>query len=273
MFLKLLKHDFFTTIKRHIPLFILLFLSSAVAGVCVYFGREYPNNPLFTTAKPLAITLYVISVIALFFGSVVLCVLYFRSNLLKDQGYLMNTLPVPSWNLYASKLLISYLMYLINIGTFILSLCITLASFDWFDDVEKFIEIMQIESNMPDSMLIYFVAYMIYYGLYTYALFFFVLIVGYCANGSRDLFAVIAYIAVYMVGQFVNTIVMLLVPVYKGKSYFMLMLQEPEIFEQDIIIEDVFTPVLGASTIVSVVFFTVFVVSSVILYNKKFNIE
>lgn len=272
MFLKLVKHDFISSIKRHIPLYILLFLSSAVAGVCVHFGREFPNNPLFSTATPLAITLYVISVIALFFGSVVLCVLFFRSNLLKDQGYLMNTLPVPTWNLYASKLFVSYLMYLINIGTFVLSLCITLAKLDWIKDVENFINMMKAD-GMPDIMLTYFICYIIYYGFYIYALFFFVLITGYCANGSRDLFAVITYIVVYMVGQFVNTIVMLLVPVYKGKSYFMIMLQSPEIFEEEMIAEDLFTPIFTASSVVSLVFCITFITLSIILYNKKFNIE
>lgn len=86
MLLKLIKYDFREQFREHIGLYALVLVSALTEIILDSF--EFDLVSVFFWA------LHSLSVIAMLICSFVIIVLYFRRNLLKDEGYLMNTLPV-----------------------------------------------------------------------------------------------------------------------------------------------------------------------------------
>ena len=86
MLLKLMKYDFRQQFKEHIGLYALVFVSALTEIILESFK--------FDLVSVFFVVLYSLSVIAMLICSFVIIVLYFRRNLLRDEGYLMNTLPV-----------------------------------------------------------------------------------------------------------------------------------------------------------------------------------
>lgn len=103
MLLKLIKYDFKEQFREHIGLYALVFVSALTEIILDSF--EFDLVSVFFWA------LHSLSVIAMFICSLVIIVIYFRRNLLKDEGYLMNTLPVEPWKLYVSKFLTACTFY------------------------------------------------------------------------------------------------------------------------------------------------------------------
>ena len=64
---------------------------------------------------------YALLIMALLIVTVVMILQRFYKNLLKGEGYLMHTLPVPTWMLVASKTISSLIWILLSIATLIVS--------------------------------------------------------------------------------------------------------------------------------------------------------
>ncbi|MDO4941220.1 MAG: hypothetical protein Q4E73_00065 [Lachnospiraceae bacterium] len=104
MFLKLLKYDLKSMLKTMIPLWIALIAISAIMGIQIYLtGDDYVIMGFFQMGS----NLLIIGFIALFIAVVVLNILIiiqrFWNGLLKEEGYLMFTLPVSQRKLILSK--------------------------------------------------------------------------------------------------------------------------------------------------------------------------
>lgn len=105
MLLKLIKYDFKEQFREHIGLYALVFVSALTEIILDSF--EFDLVSVFFWA------LHSLSVVAMFICSLVIIVIYFRRNLLKDEGYLMNTLPVEPWKLYVSKFLTAFVLFIL----------------------------------------------------------------------------------------------------------------------------------------------------------------
>lgn len=107
MLLKLIKYDFKEQLREHIGLYALVFVSALTEIILDSF--EFDLVSVFFWA------LHSLSVIAMLICSLVIIVIYFRRNLLKDEGYLMNTLPVEPWKLYVSKFLTAFVLFILDL--------------------------------------------------------------------------------------------------------------------------------------------------------------
>ena len=164
-------------------------------------------------AYPVMIAVYVIVCVVLFIVSIVFVILYFRRSTLKDEGYLTHTLPVPVWLIYVCKLISGYIIYLVNFVVIIVSVCISIARVDWIWRVPESINEQLNVLGYKGSFCTLIIILIILSGIYMYAMFFFCMCMGYTANGNRDAFSFVTYIAVYIVGQILNVIVLLLTPI------------------------------------------------------------
>ncbi len=106
MLCKLLKHDFKSMLRTFIPLWVIVLIFS--------LGNYAISAEPFSGSGTIATIIVTALLIAVGTITVVLVIQRFYQGLLKDEGYLMFTLPVRSWQLVLSK-------YITALSTVILS--------------------------------------------------------------------------------------------------------------------------------------------------------
>ena len=82
---KLLKHDFKSLLRRIWPAFLILFAS---AGLCRLFWRLGEAYPAFNLVRGLALTLFILLLVAGYLFVCVVCIMRFYQSMVKDEGYL-----------------------------------------------------------------------------------------------------------------------------------------------------------------------------------------
>lgn len=106
---KLIKHEFKATYKIFGLLFGALLALTLLTKFCVYIPDDYK---IFKILKIILTVLYVIIVVCMSLFSVVIVLMRFNNNMLKDQGYLSHTLPVKMWQQITAKVL-TYMVWVI----------------------------------------------------------------------------------------------------------------------------------------------------------------
>ena len=110
---KLLKHEFRATGRIMLPLLGALIVLSGLATLS-FRGIESTENSLFSVMMGLVIVVFFLGLFAAAVMAVVLMVQRFYKNLMRDEGYLMLTLPVGVHGLVWSKLIVSTLWILVT---------------------------------------------------------------------------------------------------------------------------------------------------------------
>ncbi|MDR1326369.1 MAG: hypothetical protein LBK00_10080 [Treponema sp.] len=113
---KLLKYDFKAFLRIMVPFYLALMALSLLAGLSQ--GRIAPDGA--SEPSPLTI-IWGIAVVVVVTVNIIMLIQRFRDNLLKDEGYLMFTLPVTRWQLLVSKALTALVSLIISGLALILS--------------------------------------------------------------------------------------------------------------------------------------------------------
>lgn len=217
---KLLKHEFKYSAKRFIPLYIaycaagaLIRIIMLVLGMDEIFGDSTNiSNPALDLALSMA---FIVFFIAFVFGAIGL-LLYaifgnvsrFHKNLFTDEGYLMNTLPVPSHSHILCKLISGLVWYAV---TFIIVMAgVALA----FGDIENFkiFPYGLINELFGDGWAYAVITYVL--GIVTYSAF---LLLCYMGEGMSSMMggkkglAVLTIIAALILNSIVSTLISTLV--------------------------------------------------------------
>ncbi len=109
---KLIKHEFKATGKIFGLLFAATIVLALLSTFCVYIPFDNFVVDIITGILTIA------SIICIFGGfifSLVIMVRRFYNNMLKDEGYLMHTLPVKQWQHLTSKLVTDFIWFLASI--------------------------------------------------------------------------------------------------------------------------------------------------------------
>lgn len=249
--------------REHIGLYALVFVSALTEIILDSF--EFDLVSVFFWA------LHSLSVIAMFICSLVIIVIYFRRNLLKDEGYLMNTLPVEPWKLYVSKFLTAFVLFILDLIVAILSFSIINQGFAWIGDIIRGMSDEFANAGFTASPVVMFGSIAIISLLYMISMLFFSLTTGYRANGSKDAYSVLTFIILYVIGQVANIIVMIFtyfIPLSsKGSITYILTVLNPQ--EITALINRVVIGALAVSLILTVVY----VAGSIYNMTKKLNLE
>ncbi|MGN0291367.1 MAG: hypothetical protein ACI4C5_05495, partial [Lachnospiraceae bacterium] len=109
---KLLKHEFKTTSKMILPLYFVLVVLTIFARITaqsMFSANETLTDSLgFGIFSGTTIVMYILGLFAVSIATFIYLVMRFYKNLFSAEGYLMHTLPVTSWQLLSSKLIVSF---------------------------------------------------------------------------------------------------------------------------------------------------------------------
>lgn len=145
MLSKLLKHELRATGRIFLPLYLLLVVFTAINRFFVGRGMQGLTTDEVGTfgatmsrfIEVASITLYCIIIVAIFIMTLVVTVMRFYKNLLGEEGYLMNTLPVTVDQHILSKLLVSLLWQILSALVACLSIFILIVNRDFFKELNE----------------------------------------------------------------------------------------------------------------------------------------
>ena len=126
MLRKLMKHEFRATGRIMLPMLLLTLLTAVGANVSVRRLLE-AGNGLAVILGALLLAAFVLAVIGVCVMSFVLMIRRFYQNLLRDEGYLMMTLPVSVHQQILSKALVSVVWFVVTAAVVALSILILIA--------------------------------------------------------------------------------------------------------------------------------------------------
>lgn len=118
---KLMKYDLKSMFKVFVPLWLALLAVSVVNRFTIQFDSNAIIGGLPTV---IFMILYVGLIIAVMVVAVALIIMRFYHGLLKDEGYLMFTLPVRPWQLVTSKCLTATIVSILSLLAAVLSVCL-----------------------------------------------------------------------------------------------------------------------------------------------------
>ena len=139
---KLMKHEFKTTSKVILPLYLILVVLTIFARIFAQslFTAENSNIDSigFGLFGGLSVILYILGLFAVSIASFIYLLVRFYKNLFGDEGYLMHTLPVTSWELLSSKLLVAFIWNLVESLLIAFSIFCIFANHYVFDAISNY---------------------------------------------------------------------------------------------------------------------------------------
>lgn len=204
---KLIRYDSKVQIKFLCGIYAVAGLISVFSGAFRALKNQFPKVAAFGLMSEMAWMFCCLAAVVTVVGSMIYVIAYFRKNLLRDEGYLMHTLPVSSLQLYISKLITGTLLIWLSIGVAIL--CLGIGSLRFHYPIISIIE----ESGLSgtENFVLLIVTLMMVFPL-TLCQFYASLIIGYTwkiqsSNPiNKDLLSVIAFIVIYMIQQILAVI-------------------------------------------------------------------
>lgn len=204
MLVKLLKFDIKRMRSTIIPMYLCLFIL-AVFDRVVHLLQKTDALSKIKAIEHIANSTQIflmIGLLCLFFMVLVIGVNYYRENIMRDQGYLMHTLPVDAYQLVLSKLL-SFLGYIICSAVvcyFILA--VDFGNIRWYQKI--YTDIMMVHMN-PTKALCFCVnmgVYVIIYLSFCILLGYLAINIGYTVSGKLRPIAIVAVLMLFlMIGK------------------------------------------------------------------------
>ncbi len=183
MLKKLLKYD----LRANMKIYCFLWPCMVIAAILQRFLiPESTPDKLYAIVYPLLQTLMMFSLSGSVIVSMVVCVSRFYKGLLKEEGYLMFTLPVHPWQLVLSKLLVSLLTLIITGILSIFSIICMYGEFDVLKDI--WTALMSLDDLITKSVavnLIYIITLAILYQALTILQIYLACAIGHLAKKHR----------------------------------------------------------------------------------------
>ncbi len=176
MMLKLLKNDFIST--GRIMGVIYLIVAGISAGTLI--SHYAKSDADMTVVEAMGIALLLIVSLCLFVLTVVFVLSDFQKTLYGEQGYLTFTLPVKSWMILASKVIVSAVWFVIALAALLASLWVTIVvlkeeilgeNYDLIMGMLEQVSTVNIASTIF-SIVIRIILYFIQFAFFTITVFF-----------------------------------------------------------------------------------------------------
>lgn len=260
MLSKLLKYDLRSLFKKMIPIYIAMFLIASLSRGAYYLADSVS---LFKIPYGFILTVYIIAMICLPFATWIIGCLRFYNNLIKDEGYLMNTLPVKKSSLILSKLISFVITILVSMIVVCIAVVIGMLGvyFTSNDVSDVFNAIMDFNKEFIVILLLTALVGVIMQQLMIYLAITF----GQRHNKNKGAFSFVYMIAIYYVTQIVTSLI-LIIPMYLNKNWKVYL-------EQDMPPMRILNNFLLLSLLLSVIISVVYYVITKYNMEKKLNLE
>ncbi|MFA9382079.1 MAG: ABC transporter permease [Acetanaerobacterium sp.] len=137
---KLMKYEWKATARLFVPFYAAVVIFALVNRVFIQFNA---GEGFMAVVAGFAMFAYVFAIIATFALTLVIIVQRFYKNLLGDEGYLMFTLPVKTWQHTVSKMLIASAWTLLSVVAVFVSVIAMVANKAFWESVAKYISMYQ----------------------------------------------------------------------------------------------------------------------------------
>lgn len=191
---KLMKYDFKSMFKVFIPLWLALLAVSVINRFTAGINHNGMNS---TVPAVVFLIIYACLIVAVMVLAVALIIMRFYNGLLKDEGYLMFTLPVKPWQLVTSKCLTATVISILSLIAGMLSVLFIAADGDFFRTIaegwRRFLPYWTSDMGVTVALV---VLLMIFSVIKSVTQVYAALAVGHLANNHRIGWSVAAYIAI-----------------------------------------------------------------------------
>lgn len=260
MLAKLIKYEFKSTMRIFLPLY------GVILGFTLIRKLLDILNVEFFFSDGILVTTYLLMTIGIIALTFIVGILRFYKNILGSEGYLMNTLPVKSWQLVFSKLFTSVCWFFGSILVLISSVLIQLSSKGILEDIWKngklIWDSLLLEFGWQGGLLLgELVLMLIIYACYGFLMVYCAMAIGHLFNSNRVIYSFVAYIGLYFIVQMLSLVTMVFYGfVFAGGLAFL---------DRGDIGLTLLTIQLVLSSIISVAFYLV----TNIIVKKRLNLE
>lgn len=260
MLTKLLKYDFKSLAKILIPIYGIALLLALLTRVANLLSEKFS---IFSVPSGFISAIFVIVLIGIPIVTFIFTILIFYRNLIKDEGYLMHTIPVSKHNIILSKT-ISSTSYLILSGIFVILLLFIGVYNIWFDS--KVLKFLSDALSHVDTIFLVLIALSIIISVVLNQLMFYASISLGQKHNSKILYSIIYGVVLYNVTQILSVIILL--PFMLLDSNYQQYIEGNNIFNFSLV-----NGFIGASLVVSVLFIIAYYFITVKVLDKKLNLE
>lgn len=207
---KLLKNEIKATSRLFLPIYMAILLFGFINRFIDPFNMANAPGSLSvqTILRTFSMLLYIGLIIGVLVMTFVIMIQRFYKNLLGDEGYLMFTLPVKTWQHIVSKLLTSMLWFILSFLTVISSVLIIANVPNLFGEIAKIISIIRDYLGVGGLILIpLYVIVSLFYAIVTI---YDSMAIGHLFSKHRVLASFGAYIGLYIISQIVSSVAVLI---------------------------------------------------------------
>ena len=215
---KLLKYEMKSTSRVMWFLYAAVIIVGTIIGFMLHInanGDMYIEQLAEGTVVPrlaaiIFIFVYALLLVGLAIMTIIMIILRFNNNLLKGEGYLMHTLPVPTWMHVLSKLIISFIWIIIGFLASVISalmLGLTSGILPYILKNGNLEEFFRDYWELLGSPSVLFIVNMIVAAVMLILVLYFSMSVGNIANRHKFLLAVGTFIGVIIVTSIISTAV------------------------------------------------------------------
>lgn len=259
MLTKLLKYDFKSLVKVSLPVYLVALLLAVLTRGLNLLAKEVS---IFSVPSGFISTLFVIVIIAIPIFTFVLTIIRFYQNLVKDEGYLMHTLPVSKNQLVLSKTISALTFLFISCLVSIIVLFAGVYGI-WFDS-GLFTFIGQFWDIIDHEFVILLIVLSVLGFIMQQVMFYASIALGQKHNSQKGVFSVIYGIVLYNVSQILGIIILLPLMLSPDYEKYSQMTMPPFEFMNGYLI---------ASAILSVLLIIGFHFITIRTMDKKLNLE
>ena len=265
---KLIKNEFKATARSFVPVYLVMLVVTIFLKIFLEISDKFKNvnGQIMAAISAILLISFVVSILAVIFGTIIFIIKRFYDNMLKDEGYLSFTLPVTTGQHIGSKALTSYVWVVASAVVIILSIVLLFlghASFfravsDGINDGMKFLS----DNGYWGYAVLIFI--MIIVGIYisimeAYAC----MSVGQLLNKHRVAGAIITYLVFYGIKKMCGIIFLMVTLVGNTADLEMANNYEAEFF----------VPMLIFEVIMMVVQIVAYTFITHVMMSKKLNLE
>lgn len=270
MLKKLIKYDIKANIKVVAGTYSFITLLAVLHLIMDKLFKANPDAVQWLYIEKITFILYILSIGAGLGVTLVACVLHFRRNMFKDEGYLLHTIPVSEKMIFSSKFISTVILLLINIAGVVITAIISVGGISWIK--ELFVEMINgfKTSGLNTTALWLLLIYMIVGVFYAISQIFGSITIGYSCGKkiNKDVLSFMVYFAGYVIMQIFTIIIVAGFAFGKG------MITQAINGTQDIeVLQSYIMGVLGGNILLMLVMAVLYWVISVWLLNRKLNLD